>query len=52
MFLFHPIHFLEFLVKSQPQLSYKKGSYIKKKKSVYCVDCDQLRNQNESGSVK
>ena len=33
MFLFHPIHFLKFLVKSQPQRSYKKGSY-KKKKSV------------------
>ena len=32
MFLFHPIHFLKFLVKSQPQRSYKKGSY--KKKSV------------------
>ena len=37
MFLSHPIHFLEFLVKSQPQLSYKKGSYIKKKKRVYTV---------------
>ena len=33
MFLFPPIHFLKFLVKSQPQRSYKKGSY-KKKKSV------------------
>ena len=32
MFLFHPIHFLKFLVKSQPQRSYIKGSY--KKKSV------------------
>ena len=31
MFLFHTIHFLKFLVKSQPQRSYKKGSYIKKK---------------------
>ena len=30
MFLFHPIHFLKFLVKSQPQRSYKKGSYTKK----------------------
>ena len=27
MFLFHPIHFLKFLVKSEPQHSYKKGSY-------------------------
>ena len=35
MFLFHPVHFLKFLVKSQPQRSYKKGSYIKKKKRVY-----------------
>ena len=25
MFLFHPIHFLKFLLKSQPQSSYKKG---------------------------
>ena len=33
MFLFHPLHFLKFLVKSQPQRSYKKGSY--KKKRVY-----------------
>ena len=32
MFLFHPIHFLKFLVKSQPQRSYKKGS---SKKGVY-----------------
>ena len=30
MFLFHPIHFLKILVKSQPQRSYKKSSYIKK----------------------
>ena len=30
MFLFPPIHFLKFLVKSQPQRSYKKGSYKKK----------------------
>ena len=30
MFLFHPIHFLKFLVKSQPQRSYNKGSYIYK----------------------
>ena len=28
MFLFHPIHFLKFLLKSQPQRSCKKGSYI------------------------
>ena len=27
--LFPPIHFLKFLVKSQPQRSYKKGSYKK-----------------------
>ena len=33
MFLFHPIHFLKFLVKSQPQRSYKKASYIKKSAS-------------------
>ena len=32
MFLFPPIHFLKFLVKSRPQRSYKKGSYKKKKK--------------------
>ena len=32
MFLFHPIRFVKFLVKSQRKLSYKKGSY--KKKSV------------------
>ena len=31
MFLFHPIHFLKFLVKSQPQRSYKKGSYTQLK---------------------
>ena len=30
MFLFHLVHFLKFLVKSRPQRSYKKGSYIKK----------------------
>ena len=30
MFLFYPKHFLKFLVKSQPQRSYKKGSYITK----------------------
>ena len=29
MFLFHPIHFLKFLVNSQSQRSYKKG-FIKK----------------------
>ena len=29
MFLFHPKHFLKFLVQSHPQLSYKEGSYIK-----------------------
>ena len=34
MFLFHPIHFLKCLVKSQPQRSYKKGSYIKKECTV------------------
>ena len=27
MFLFHPINFLKFLVKSHRQLSYKKGSF-------------------------
>ena len=32
MFLFHPIHFVNFLVKSQRKRSFKKGSY--KKKSV------------------
>ena len=30
MFLFHPIHFLKFLVKSQPQRSYKKVLILKK----------------------
>ena len=25
MFLFHPIHFLKFLIKSQPQRSYNKS---------------------------
>ena len=30
MFLFLPIQFLKFLVKSQPQRSYKKGAYRKK----------------------
>ena len=29
LFCFHPIHFLKFLVKSQPQRSYKKG-YIQR----------------------
>ena len=38
MFLFDPIHFLTFSVKSQPQRSHKKGSYIKKKKSVSRLD--------------
>ena len=43
MFLFHPIHFLKFLVKSQPPCSYKKGSYTKKKsvfdrrKYIFCA---------------
>ena len=37
MFLFHPIHFLKFLVKSQPRRPYKKGSCIKKK-SVCQID--------------
>ena len=32
MFLFHPIRFVTFLVKSQRKRSHKKGSY--KKKSV------------------
>ena len=32
MFLFHPVHFLKFLVKSQPQRSYKKRFLYKKKK--------------------
>ena len=31
--IFHPIHFLKFLVKSQPQRSHKKGSYIKKERN-------------------
>ena len=35
MFLFHPIHFLKCLAKSQPQRSYKKGSYKKKE----CTTC-------------
>ena len=34
MFLFYPIHFLKIWGKSQPQRSYKNGSYIYKKKSV------------------
>ena len=38
MFLFHPIHFLKFLVKSQPQRSYKNGSYIKKE----CILADRI----------
>ena len=33
MFLFCPIHFLKFWGKSQPQRSYKNGSY--KRKIVY-----------------
>ena len=35
MFLFHPIPFLKFLVKSQPQRSYKKGSYINKRVYIF-----------------
>ena len=38
MFLFPPIHFLKFLVKSQPQRSYKIGSYIKKSVQVVHVE--------------
>ena len=34
MFLFHPIHFLKFLAKSQPQRSYKKRFSKKIKKGV------------------
>ena len=30
MFLFHPIHFRKFLVKFQPQRSYKKGASLLK----------------------
>ena len=30
MLLFYPIQFLKFLVKSQPQCSYKKGSHKEK----------------------
>ena len=39
MFLFHPIHFVKFLVKSQPQRSYNKGSHIKKRmySFTYCL---------------
>ena len=37
MFLFHPIHFVKFFVKSQPQRSYKKGSYIKKRVYIFCA---------------
>ena len=37
MFLFHPIHFLKFLAKSQSQRSYKKGSDKKKKKKKECM---------------
>ena len=40
MFLFHPIHFLKFLVKSQPQRSYKKGSYKK--------ECTQLKPKSKT----
>ena len=46
MFLFHPIQFLKFLVKSQPQRSYKKGSYIKKKR--YWSDVCRLRGPKRS----
>ena len=46
MFLFHPTHFLKFLVKSQPQRSYKKGSYRKKK--VYCTS--HLTSENATNS--
>ena len=35
MFLFKPIHFLKFGGKSQPQRSYKNGSY--KRKRVYYI---------------
>ena len=35
MFLFHLIHFLTFLVKSQPQRSYKKKSVTDTKKSYF-----------------
>ena len=41
MFLFHPIHFLKFLVKSQPQRSYEKGSYIKKR--VYPINASIIK---------
>ena len=37
MFLFHPIHFLKFLVKSQHQRPYKKGSYKKSVKQIIFV---------------
>ena len=40
MFLFHPINFFKFLVKSQPQRSYKKGSYIKIRVYVYILNTE------------
>ena len=51
MFLFPPIHFLKFLVKSQPQRSYKKGSY---KKRVYTVEprFNEALRDWEIGSLK
>ena len=36
MYLFQPIHFLKFLVKSQPHRSYEKGSYKEKSLSSFC----------------
>ena len=50
MFLFPPIYFLKFLVKSQPQRSYKKDSYKKsvylKKKKGLC-DVGKLKDLNQ-----
>ena len=43
MFISHPIHFLKFLVESQPQRSYKKGSY---KKSVKRQTSQRLKDNS------
>ena len=43
MFLFYSVHFLKFLVKSQPQRSYKKKVLISKKE---CSRVDQIVSQS------
>ena len=52
MFLFHPIQFFKFLVKSQPQRSYEKGSYKKECTTVRLIKIINICLNQAQASLK